>query len=59
MGDGAWPVARAIERRLQWVASAGVSSKVTAIVSAIFSSSIRRGAPGRGSSSRPANPSAA
>jgi hypothetical protein len=39
-----------IERRLQWVASGGVVSSVNRIVSAISSSPIWRGAPGRGSS---------
>ena len=48
------PVARAIERRLQWVASSGIVSSVRVTTSAILSSPILRGAPGRGSSSSPA-----
>ena len=39
-----------IERRLQWVPSGGVSSSVRRTTSAISSSPIWRGAPGRGSS---------
>ena len=53
MVEGANPTARAIERRLQCVASRGVVSSVRRIVSATSSSPIRRGAPGRGSSRRP------
>ena len=47
---GAWPTARAMERRLQWVASVGVSSKVRRTTSVMSSSLIRLGVPGRGSS---------
>ena len=50
MVEGAWPTAVAIERRLQCVAPGGRVSSVRRIVSAIASSPIRRGAPGRGSS---------
>ena len=49
------PVARAIERRLQWVASCGTVSSVRVTTSTILSSPILRGAPGRGSSSRPSS----
>ena len=47
------PEALAIERVLQCVESAGIVSSVVVTTSAIFSSSILRGAPGRGSSTRP------
>ena len=47
------PVARAIERRLQWVAPSGIVSSARITTSAILSSPILRGAPGRGSSSSP------
>ena len=50
------PLARAIERRLQWVASSGTVSSVRVTTSAILSSPILRGAPGRGASSSPAIP---
>lgn len=53
------PDALAIERVLQCVASAGVASSVFVTTSVIFSSSILRGAPQRGSSSRPSKPRAA
>src|SRR5712672_2162974 len=49
------PEALAIERVLQWVAAAGIVSNVVVTTSAIFSSPILRGAPGRGSSARPSN----
>ena len=49
------PEALAIERVLQWVAAAGIVSNVVVTTSAIFSSSILRGAPGRGSSARPSS----
>jgi hypothetical protein len=45
-----WP---AIECVLQCVAAAGIVSSVVVTTSAIFSSPILRGAPGRGSSTRP------
>src|SRR5712671_4346850 len=41
------PEALAIERVLQWVAAAGIVSNVVVPTSAIFSSPILRGAPGR------------
>jgi hypothetical protein len=47
------PDVLAIERVLQCVASAGIVSSVLVTTSVIFSSSILRGAPQRGSSSRP------
>src|SRR6266540_6178918 len=47
------PDAFAIERVLQCVAWAGIVSSVLVTTSAILSSPILRGAPGRGSSSRP------
>ena len=47
------PVALAIERVLQCVAAAGMVSSVVVTTSAIFSSPIWRGAPGRGASTRP------
>src|SRR5882762_7799890 len=47
------PVSVAIDARDQCVALAGVASKVLTITSSIRSSSIARGAPGRGSSARP------
>jgi hypothetical protein len=47
------PDVLAIERVLQCVASAGIVSSVFVTTSAIFSSPILRGAPQRGSSSRP------
>src|SRR5438874_2479485 len=49
------PEALAIERVLQWVAAAGIVSNVVITTSAIFSSPILRGAPGRGSSARPSS----
>ena len=49
------PEALAIERVLQWVAAAGIVSNVVVTTSAIFSSPILRGAPGRGSSARPSS----
>ena len=50
MVEGAWPTARAMERRLQWVASGGVSSRVRRTTSLMSSSLMRLGVPGRGSS---------
>ena len=50
------PVARAIERRLQWVAFSGTVSSVFVTTSATLSSPILRGAPGRGSSESPSSP---
>jgi hypothetical protein len=47
------PVARAISRVDQWVASVGVSSSVLVITASTCSSVIVRGAPGRGSSTSP------
>jgi hypothetical protein len=47
------PVVLAMDRVDQWVASAGRSSSVLVITASTFSSVIRRGRPGRGSSSRP------
>ena len=44
------PAASAIDRSDQWVAPRGVVSSVSRIVSAISSSPISRGRPGRGSS---------
>ena len=55
MVEGARPAAWAIERRLQWVAFAGVVSSVRWITSAILASPIVRGAPGRGSSDSPSS----
>jgi len=52
------PVAAAIERVDQWVASAGCCSSVLRSTSSTCSSEMRRGAPGRGSSSSPSSPSA-
>jgi len=49
------PVALAIERVLQCVAAAGIVSSVVVTTSAIFSSPILRGAPGRGASIRPSS----
>jgi hypothetical protein len=53
------PEAFAIERVLQCVASAGIASNVFVTTSVIFSSPILRGAPQRGSSSRPSKRRAA
>jgi hypothetical protein len=53
------PLARAGERVLQWVASAGVASSVVATACSTCSSVIVRGAPGLGSSSRPSSPRSA
>src|SRR5512147_955561 len=53
------PVALAIERVLQCVAAAGIVSSVVVTTSVIFSSPILRGAPGRGSSTRPSRRPAA
>ena len=50
------PVAAAIERVLQWVASRGVDSRVRAMIRSTSASAIVRGAPGRGSSSSPSGP---
>ncbi len=47
------PQARANARVLQWVASRGVLSKVRVSARSTSASVIRRGAPGRGSSSSP------
>jgi len=47
------PVAAAIERVLQWVASRGADSSVSAMTRSTSASPIVRGAPGRGSSSSP------
>jgi len=49
------PEALAIERVRRWVAAAGIVSNVVVIASAIFSSPILRGPPGRGSSVRPSS----
>jgi hypothetical protein len=49
------PHRRAIARVLQWVASRGVLSSVNRITRSTSASPIFRGAPGRGSSSSPAN----
>ena len=49
------PTAFAIERRLQWVAPAGIVSRVRVTSAATASSLIRRGAPLLGSSDRPAS----
>ena len=59
MVEAPYPVARAIERRLQWVASGGVSSSVMRTTSATSSSPMRRGAPERGASCRPSRRSSA
>ena len=48
--DGVMPVAAAIERTLQCVASRGVDSSVLTTTASTWSSVIRRGAPLRGSS---------
>ena len=53
------PAALAIERRLQWVAPAGIASRVRVTSAATASSPIRRGAPLLGSSDRPASRAAA
>jgi hypothetical protein len=53
------PEAFAIERVLQCVACGGIFSRVAVTTSAILSSPILRGAPGRASSTSPANRSAA
>ena len=50
------PHALAIERVLQCVASAGIVSKVCTTTRSTSSSPIVRGAPGRGSSSKPSQP---
>lgn len=47
------PVSAAIERVLQWVASRGADSRVRAMTRSTSASPIVRGAPGRGSSSKP------
>src|SRR5262245_30158299 len=47
------PLAVAIDRVLQWVASAGVVSRVRVITASTCASLIVRGAPGRGSSRSP------
>src|SRR5215213_6889380 len=52
------PVAAAIERTLQCVASCGVDSSVLTITASTRSSVMRRGAPLRGSSSSAATPPA-
>ena len=52
------PDAAAIDRTLQCVALRGVDSKVLTMTASTTSSLMRRGAPLRGSSSRPATPSA-
>lgn len=53
------PAALAIERRLQWVAPAGIASRVRVTSAATASSPIRRGAPLLGSSDSPASRAAA
>jgi hypothetical protein len=50
------PVARAIKRVDQWVASGGCCSSVLTITHSISSSPIDRGLPGRGSSCNPSRP---
>ena len=50
---GEIPIALAIERVDQWVASGGISSRVLTITASTLSSLIVRGAPGRGSSTEP------
>src|SRR5712671_5694321 len=52
---GSGPGQALVKRVLQWVAAAGIVSNVVVTTSAIFSSPILRGAPGRGSSARPSN----
>src|SRR5437667_7376132 len=52
------PVAAAIERTLQYVASRGVDSSVLIITASTWSSLMRRGAPLRGSSNNAATPPA-
>src|SRR5262245_20445450 len=49
------PSARASDRVLQWVASAGRDSRVRVTAASTCSSVIVRGAPGRGSSASPSN----
>ena len=49
------PVSAAIEARDQCVASFGVRSSVATITASISSSAILRGAPGRGSSTKPSS----
>ena len=49
------PTSRAIERRLQCVSPRGVVSSVLVTISSTRASVTLRGAPGRGSSSRPSN----
>ncbi len=49
------PASRAMERVLQWVAPAGTLSNVLAITASMRVSSMLRGAPGRGASSRPSS----
>ena len=55
MADWLMPVALAIDRVDQWVASVGVSSKVFTITGSTSSSPMVRGAPGRGSSWSPSS----
>ena len=49
------PLAWAMERVDQWVASVGVSSSVLVITASTWASVIVRGTPGRGSSTSPSN----
>ncbi len=51
------PSSRASERVDQWVASAGVRSRVVVMTRSTCSFKIVRGLPGRGSSSSPSRPS--
>ena len=53
IADWLIPVASAIERVDQWVASRGVASRVVTMTVSTCSSEIVRGAPGRGSSFKP------
>ena len=57
-GTAVWlmPARRAIERVLQCVAFAGISSRVSATRRPTASSPIRRGAPERGASTSPSKP---
>ena len=54
--EGLKPEARAIERRLQCVAPRGSDSRVRTTTRSTASSDTLRGVPGRGSSSKPAQP---
>ncbi|MNL40500.1 hypothetical protein D3C87_1628530 [compost metagenome] len=46
-------ISRAMSRVLQWVAPSGIDSSVRAITASTRASSMLRGAPGRGASSKP------